>query len=367
MYSFSKQDLKKHLDTFNDLKCQIYITNELFFILGNFCDIMHPVYKQFTQNDSTPRPDIIIQQFYNCCVKKKEGDLFLYDYKNPQKLAIHTSNSMIATLCAGAAAIIEDEELSHLKTTTSKQEYIHNILPQILPEIYNGSIIRFNQLIELTRKTLFDVAAKDMVEKTNLKIGIIQNELKQNKAKIFHQAEQMGLIPSADILTQYQQARDIIFAHPGKHPTNGLSLSNTSIYTNKKGEMIRFNSNYFDTINILENYEKIFAKMLNIPQDKVSCCLPDITPLSTNTIEAGISIDYLERNRQLQKNIIPTPPTHQDKEAEQDITLRNQLEHAQETSQTLAHLKNRQSVLFNKNKELTLKWLFDLLSHQHDS
>ena len=367
MQSFSRHDLKKHLDAFNDLKYQAYIANELFYILANFCAVMHPVYEQFTKQNNIPNPDIIIRQFYTCCIQQKGKDLFLCDCKNLGNQPIQTSPSMITTLCAGVAAIIEDEKLSRLKTTSSKQKYIHEMLPQILPEIHNGSIVRFNQLIELTRKTLIDVVTKNEAVKTGLKIGLIQNKLKQNKADIFRHAEQMGLIPSADVLTQYQQARDIIFAHPGKYPTNSLNISNGYTYTNKKGMNVTFNPSYFGITNIIENYEKILAKMLNIPQNELSRHLPNTMTLNTNAIEAGISIEYLEGSRQLRKKIVSPLPASQSKETKKDTTLRNRLEHAQETPKTLIHLKDRQSTLFNKNKKLTLNWLFELLSHQHDS
>lgn len=366
MHRFSFKDLNKHIEVFENLKYQIYISNEIYDILENFCSMICPVYKDFLKKGDFSRLDLVLQQFYNCCVSVKGKDFFLHRDETPKYIPIHTSYKLISTMCSAAASVLESEELHRLKSKASQRKYIHQVIREILPEIKNGAIVRFNQLIELTRKSLIDVVVKDQVCKTGHKSGIIQNNLKQNKADIFRHAKQLGIIPSADVLINYQQARDIIFAHPGNYPTDGLSLRKGQKYINKKGMTVQLNPSYFGDKKILENYEKILCSMMKISEKELQnhINLTVKTKLSTNALEAGISIDYLEHSRQL-RNKIETPlSASQKKETKQDKTLRNRLEHANETPKTIEKLRNRQEILSNKNNELTLHWIWDILSNQ---
>ena len=52
---FSFRDLKKHIHVFEELKTQIYISDEIFRTLTDFCLVIQPTYTQLLQQKDMRR------------------------------------------------------------------------------------------------------------------------------------------------------------------------------------------------------------------------------------------------------------------------------------------------------------------------
>ncbi len=364
-HHFSFRDLKKHIQVFEELKTQIYVSEEVFRTLTDFCLMIQPTYTQMYQQKDSSRFSFLKEAFLKKCVRTEKGKIFFSHHETPSEPAVQTSSKMISICCSGMLAILENIP-NNLKNNEDKKEYIRYWLCNILPEIKNGTFVRFNQILELTRKTLIKIAAKDKAQQEGLTIGQAENYYKNNKKEIFSFAEKLGLIPSADILMNYQQARDIVYAHPGRHPAKNLTLPKWPKYLDKKGNKVNFDFSYFGEQKILENYEQMLCCMLGVTKGILNTYINknSLVGFNTDAIEAGISVDYLEGSRHLREQIQTSLMKSEQKEFKKDKALRNRLEHARETPKTLLRLSSRQDVLKEKHKKLVLHHVWDLIDQK---
>ena len=365
---FSFNDLKKHIQTFEKLKTQIYVSDEVFRTLTGFCLMIQPTFTQLRQQDDFHRFTFLKTSFLKNCTRTEKDKIFLFHHETPSEPAIQTSGKMIGLFCTGMASVLENFP-KNLKNYKNKKEYIQYWICSVLPEIKNGSFVRFNQMIELTRKTLIEIAAQDKSQKDGITVGQAKFFFKNNKDQIFKFAEQVGLIPSAEVLINYQHARDIVYANPGRYPAQNLSLSKHQKYLDNKGNEVKFNHFCFGEQKILENYEQMLCCMLGVTTDALNTYINQnsFVSFSTDVIEAGISIDYLEGSRHLRDKIQTPLMKSEQTEYKKDKSLRNRLEHAYETPKTVERLKSRQDVLEEKHKKLSLHYIYDLLNQKNMS
>ena len=74
---FSFNDLKKHIQTFEKLKTQIYVSDEVFRTLTGFCLMIQPTFTQLRQQDDFHRFTFLKTSFLKNCTRTEKDKIFL--------------------------------------------------------------------------------------------------------------------------------------------------------------------------------------------------------------------------------------------------------------------------------------------------